>query len=433
MAVLIDSVEKLSIAQKYGINIGDTLVAINGNPINDVLDYRFYMTDKKLELDIISKGVSKSISVIKPTYKDLGLDFDSYLMDNQKSCKNKCIFCFVDQLPKGMRNTVYFKDDDSRMSFLFGNYITLTNMTDYDIDRIIKMKISPINISVHTMNPDLRVFMMKNKNAGQVLKYIKILADAGIVINTQLVLCPGVNDGDELLFSLGELGKLYPSVQSVAVVPVGVTKFRDGLFDMKLYDKVTAAEVVDIIDRFGDQFAKTSGGDRLVMAADEFYIKAGRDIPPYENYGDFSQLENGVGMISLFTEQFENALENHDGKAVGNVTVATGVDAKPFLQKLVDQFTEKNPRTKISVVGIENKFFGDTITVAGLITGSDLISALSGKLNSNTLLIPSVMLRFEQDLFLDDLSLNQVENELGVDLVVVDNDGEKFLHALDRR
>lgn len=430
MAVLISNVSKNSPADKSGIKPGDTLVSINGNSIKDVLDYRFYMTEKILDVELVSHNVRKNVHVNKPTYADLGLDFDSYLMDKQLSCKNKCIFCFVDQLPKGMRNTVYFKDDDSRMSFLFGNYVTLTNMNENDINRIIKMHISPVNISVHTMNPELRVFMMKNKNAGYVLKYMQMLADAGISMNTQIVACPGINDGDELKFSLDELGKMYPAVQSIAVVPVGVTKYRDNLFEMPLYNREKAADAVEIVEKFSRDFAKKNDGVHLAMAADEFYIKAGMNFPVYDDYGDFSQLENGVGMVRLFTQQFAEALENTKQCESKSITVATGVDAEPYLKKLADLFMKKYSGMEILIVGIENDFFGKTITVAGLVTGRDLIRQLTGKIVGDTLLIPSIMLRFEQDLFLDGISVEQVAEELGVKVVVVENDGEKFVDAI---
>lgn len=430
MAVLVCNVEESSIAQKYGIKVGDTLISINGNDINDVLDYRFYMTDKILDITIMSQNTIKNICVKKSTYADIGLDFDSYLMDKQRTCRNKCIFCFVDQLPQNMRETVYVKDDDSRMSFLFGNYVTLTNMTEDDINRIIKMHISPINISVHTMNPDVRVLMMKNKNAGKVLKYIKMLADAGVAMNTQIVSCPGINDGPELVYTLNELGSMYPSVQSIAVVPVGVTKYRQGLFDMPTYNKQTAGETIDIIESFSHDFRKKHDGAYLAMAADEFYIKAGRDMPEYDDYGDFAQLENGVGMVRLFVDQFTMALDDVEIDAEIKVTIATGVDAYPFLQGLGDMLMKKFPSSEVSVVPISNIFFGETITVAGLVTGRDLIDQMRGKIIGDTLLIPSVMLRFEQDLFLDDVSIEEVENELGTKVVIVENDGEKLLDAI---
>lgn len=287
MSVEIKSVKKWSVAFLKGVKAGDKLVSVNGNEINDFLDYDFYVAEgENLSFEFERDGKRRTVRFGKKG--DFGLEFESYLMDKQKRCKNKCIFCFIDQNPEGMRESIYFKDDDSRLSFLFGNYITLTNLTDKDVDRIIKMHISPVNISVHTMNPELRVKMMKNKNAGECLNYIYRLAEAGIEINTQLVLCPGINDGDELRHSISELGKLYPAVQSIAAVPVGITKHRQGLYDMPSYSKESASEVIDIISSYGDEFLKEYG-TRLVYAADEFYLKAERDIPEADYYETYLQ------------------------------------------------------------------------------------------------------------------------------------------------
>ena len=341
-------------------------------------------------------------------------------MDDQQRCKNKCIFCFIDQNPKGMRESIYFKDDDSRLSFLFGNYITLTNLTDEDIDRIIKMHISPVNISVHTMNKELRVSMMKNKNAGKCLDYIRKLADAGISINTQLVLCPGINDGDELSYSLNELSALYPSVQSIAAVPVGVTKHREGLFDMPSYTKQTAGDVIDIINSFGDAFFEKNG-TRLAYAADEFYLKAERDIPSAEYYEGYPQIENGVGMWRDFIDEASAAIDDvHCDKNISRrVSVVTGDAAYPLIKGVTDKIMAVYPDVKINAYKIKNDFYGHTVTVAGLITGGDLINQLRDKELFDELIIPDVMLNADGNLFLDNVSVEDAERELSVKIRVV--------------
>lgn len=342
MSVKIYSVKKGSIAAKKGLTGGDIVLTINNNAINDVLDFDFYMTDEKLKLLVLKKDGRKVLFLIKKDeYEDLGLEFDSYLIDEQHSCKNKCIFCFVDQMPKGLRETLYFKDDDDRLSFLFGNYITLTNVKQEEIDRIIKMHISPINISVHTTNPELRVKMMNNRFAGDVLKYIKQLADAGIKLNCQLVLCPDINDGEELKRTLNDLAALYPNVQAVACVPVGLTKYRENLPHIEPYDKESAAAVVDIIENFSDEFYSKNQA-RLAYPSDEFFIKAQREIPSGEYYGEYTQLENGVGIIAMQRSEFMEAFEDiEESSKIRKITVATGVDAKDFIVKLVDVLKKK--------------------------------------------------------------------------------------------
>lgn len=430
MPVLISGVEPRSHAHRAGLRAGDTLLSINNNKINDVLDYRFYMTDRVLHLEYQRGGEVYNAVVKKGEYEELGLTFDTFLMDNQLSCKNKCIFCFVDQLPKGMRDTLYFKDDDSRMSFLLGNYITLTNMTDEDIARIVKMKISPINISVHTTNPELRVRMMKNKNSGDSLRHLKTLADAGIRINAQLVLCPGINDGEELVRSLNDLARLYPALESIALVPVGITKHREGLYPLTPYTREEARETIRIAHEFSDRFLEQNG-TRLAYPADEFFIKAGLPIPDSEYYGEFSQLDNGVGMIALMREEFYTALEDiSPSDTVRKVTVATGVDAQPFLAELVDALKEKWHNLTCDVVAIRNEFFGETITVAGLVTGQDLIASLKDRDLGEELLIPEVMLRYEKDMFLDSVTVAEAEQALNTRITCVSCGGEQFLHAI---
>ncbi len=419
MAVEIKNVKKWSACFFKGVKAGDRLLSINSNEINDFLDYDFYINEDKLCLEIEHKGTTKKIT-LKNKGDDIGLEFESYLMDKQKRCRNKCIFCFIDQNPEGMRESIYFKDDDSRLSFLFGNYITLTNLTDSDIERIIKMHISPVNISVHTMNRELRVKMMNNKNAGNCLDYVYRLADAGIEINTQLVLCPGINDGKELEYSISELMKLYPSVQSIAAVPVGVTKHREGLFDMPEYNKETSAQVIDIIDRMGASF-KQKHGTRLVYAADEFYLKAEREIPDEDYYESYPQIDNGVGMwCSLGREADEFIAELDKSTPIKrSVSLATGTAAYPLIKQIAERLMAVYPGLEADVYEIKNNFYGHSVTVAGLVTGSDLIKQLKDKRLGQMLIIPDVMLRSEGDLFLDNVSLEDVRRELGVELCTV--------------
>ncbi len=432
MSVVISDVEKKSPADKAGIKKGEKLVSINKNEIVDVLDYRFYMMEKKLSVTVISEDNKERTVTVrkKDEYDDLGLLFDTYLMDKQRSCRNNCIFCFIDQMPKGMRETLYFKDDDARMSFLYGNYITLTNLSEHDIKRTIDMKISPINVSVHTTNPELRCKMMNNRFAGDALKTLWRFAEAGISLNTQLVLCPGINDGEELKRSLNDLKTLGESLLTVSCVPVGLTKYREGLFEIKPYTKEEAAKTIDIIDEFANkQFEET--GDRVFYAADEFYIKAEREIPDAEFYGEFNQLENGVGVIALQRQQFIDAIEDFDADdKVRNLTIATGVASAPFIKKLIDEAGKKWHNLNCEVIAVKNDFFGENITVSGLVTGRDLINAVKGKIKGDTLLIPVEMLRHQGDLFLDDVSLKEAEEILGARIIPVCADGYELLETI---
>ena len=379
MAVTISGVRKHSPAYRHGIQAGERLLTLNGNEIMDVLDYRFYQLNTALVLELENnRGERRTVSLKKPEYEEIGLEFETYLMDRQHSCKNKCVFCFIDQLPKGLRKSLYFKDDDSRLSFLFGNYVTLTNLSEREVERIIQMHISPVNISVHTMNPDLRVKMMKNPRAGESLQIIKRFADAGIKMNTQLVLCPGLNDGDELLYSLTELGKLYPAVQSIAAVPLGMTKYREGLAELAPYTREGAAAVVDIIDDFAAHFLYFKG-TRLAFAADEFYLKAGREIPSPEAYEEFAQLENGVGLWALLKDEFYAALRRMEPddfpKKPRRVALATGQAAFPLLAELVAAAQEQCPALIAQVYAVRNDFFGESITVAGLLTWGEAVDS----------------------------------------------------------
>ena len=429
MAVIISSVEKKSPAAKKRIKAGDVLLKINGCDIVDVLDYRFYQKDAELTLTILRGKKEKVFKIKKSEDSELGLIFDSYLMDAQHSCRNKCIFCFIDQLPEGMRETLYFKDDDSRLSFLFGNYITLTNLTDHEIERIIKMHISPVNISVHTTNPELRCKMMNNRFAGDTLGIIKRFDDAGIRLNFQLVLVPGYNDGEELRRSLKDLS-VYKNVECIASVPVGLTKFRDGLAEIEPFNKETAAAVIDITEEIAKE-NKTKYSNRLVYAADEFYLKAEREMPHYSEYGDFPQLDNGVGMWALFEKEANDALSDiAEPQRLRKISCVTGVAAAPLLKATVDKAVNIWHNLSCEVYPVTNNFFGDKITVAGLVTGQDIIAQLKGKDLGEELLVPANMLRFERDLFLDDVSVSELEKELNVKVKITEPDGYSFICSL---
>lgn len=427
MSVEIKSVLRRSYADRAGIRAGEHLLCVNDNEIVDVLDYRFYQLNSSLELKVRDKmGGIRSVRIRKPEYEELGLEFDTYLMDKEKSCRNKCIFCFIDQLPKGLRETLYFKDDDSRLSFLFGNYVTLTNLTEHEISRIIKMHISPINVSVHTTNPELRVRMMGNRFAGDSLSILKRFADSSIDINAQIVCCPGINDGDELRRSLQDLYDL--NVNLVAVVPVGITKYRDGLYPLTPFSKEKAIETLDIIDSFGEMCMKERG-KRIVYAADELYIKAERELPDAAFYGDFEAIENGVGLITMLREDLFFALDEcePDDRITRVVSVACGTAVAPYLREMFDRVEEKFPHITIKVYPIINDFFGEYINVSGLIVGADLIARLKGKPLGDVLLISSAMLRFENDLFLDDVSIDDVKRKLNINVIPVNNDGIQLL------
>lgn len=431
MGILISGTLPGSPAEKARIHAGDRLLAINGQEINDILDYQFYATDERLLLELEKPdGKRKKCRIKKEEYEELGVCCETYLMDKQRHCRNKCVFCFIDQLPRGLRETLYFKDDDARLSFLFGNYITLTNISQQEIDRIIKMKISPVNISVHTTSPELRVRMMNNKNAGEALKYVYQLAEAGIALNCQLVLCPGWNDGEELKRSLADLSALYPAVQSIACVPVGLTKYREGLCQLRGFTKEEARAVIDTINSYGDRFEREQGA-RLVYPGDEFFLKAGLPLPAHEYYGEYLQLENGVGMMTLLRHEFLEALaglEESDRRI--ELSLATGVAAYDFICELVDELKKKWHNLTCNIYAIKNDFFGENITVSGLVTGRDLIAQLKGKALGDRLLIPAAMLRQEGDLFLDDTTPSEVEQALGIPVEPLPNDGYALLAAL---
>ena len=432
--VEITGIEKNSYAAKAHIVAGDILVSINGNPITDVLDYRFYITEKKLDITLDRRGETVSVTIKKPQYDDIGLEFATYLMDKKHSCKNKCVFCFIDQNPKGMREDIYFKDDDSRLSFFFGNYITLTNLTDADIDRVIKMRISPINISVHTTNPELRVKMMKNKNAGTCLRFLDKLRDGDITMNAQIVLCKNLNDGAELDRTLNDLSAYYPHIESIAVVPSGLTKHREGLYPLEPFNKEDARKVIAQIDRKRAENEKVYG-ERIIQAADEWYLKAELPLPDESYYDGYPQLDNGVGCITNQKDEISAEIENllEDGFSLGaprEVSVVTGIAAYDFIRNAAKNLEKNFPGLTVHVYGVVNRFFGESITVSGLLTGGDMYDYLKDKPLGQTVFIPSVTLRHEGDLFLDNMSLDEFAEKLGVPVVPVTYDGAEFADKL---
>ena len=430
MVKIID-VERNSLAEEARIFPGDTLISINENEINDVLDYRFYLTEKKVKIKCKRENTEYSVSIKKGEYDDIGLIFETPLMDKKHSCKNGCIFCFIDQNPKGLRDTLYFKDDDSRLSFLHGNYITLTNMTDSDVERIVKMRFSPINVSIHTTNPELRVKMMKNKNAGKVLRYLDVFKEAGLSMCGQIVLCKGVNDGEELVRSMNDLSSYYPALSSVSVVPAGLTKYREGLYPLSDYTKDEAREIIALVDRFAKEH-KEKTGSRLFFVADELYLKASLPIPEGEYYEDYPQIENGVGMLRSVSDEFDigiddvvERLDSIDGKR--RVSIATGVAAYDTLLSMSERLMSLTDKLEIKVYKIVNDFFGHSITVSGLLTGVDIINQLSGRLSCDELILPSSALKADEDVFLCGTTLEEVSSKLGVPVATCDNDGFEFI------
>lgn len=431
MGVLILSVTPGSPAESAGIKAGEQIVSINRHLISDVLDYRFYMTERRLRIGLVSdSGSERTVRLRKGEYEELGLEFATYLMDRQHTCKNKCIFCFVDQTPPGMRETLYFKDDDERLSFLFGNYVTLTNLSREEIDRIVRMRVSPINVSVHTMNPELRVSMMANPSAGQVLSYLKILADGGIALNVQLVLCPGINDRDELRKTMDELAKLLPAVQSVAAVPVGLTRYREGLYPLEPFSRLGALETISILHEYAESW-QHEWEERIVYPSDEFFLLAELPIPPYPYYGEFPQLDNGVGLLAMLEYEFFEALEGAaEETEPRQLSIATGAAAYPLISHLCEAAMLQIRGLKITPYKIENVFFGPLVTVAGLLTGQDIQAQLAGKALGSALLLPQVTLRHEQDRLLDDMPIELLATALGTDIIPVPNDGFVLLDKM---
>lgn len=430
MSVTIAGVQPGSIAARKGILPGDVLESINGEAIRDVLDYRFYMTDTRLSLALRRAGEPLAVTLRKEEYADLGLDFETYLMDRQHTCRNKCIFCFIDQLPKGLRDSLYVKDDDSRMSFLFGSYVTLTNLTEEDIRRIIKMRLSPINISVHTTDPALRVRMLKNPRAADSLRFLPMLVEGGIRVNVQLVLCPGINDGEALKKSLYDLAAYWPGLGSIALVPVGLTGHREGLYPLAPYTRDQAREVIAMAGEFQAEMLEQHGA-RVAYPADEFFLLAELPVPGADYYGEFDQLEDGVGLWALLEQEFTDALEVADSRPVRRkISIATGTAAAPLLTHLAALAEEKYSGLSVTVYGIPNRLFGGAVNVAGLLSGGDIARGLQGQPLGEELLIPSVMLRHETDKFLDDTTVPWLSQQLGVPVRVVDNDGWELLDAM---
>ncbi len=425
----VKSVAPGSPAERAGIRPGDRLAAVNGSKITDVLDYMYYAYDEESVFTLERDGRTFDVAVEKEPGQDAGLDFEEYLMDGMRSCANNCVFCFVDQMPPGMRETLYFKDDDVRLSFLTGSYLTLTNMGEREVQRVIDLKISPINVSVHTMDPELRRLMLGNKNAGRGIEIMKRFARAGIEMNCQIVCCPGLNDGKELDRTMRRLARLAPHVRSCSVIPVGLTRFREGLYPLKPFDKELAAKTVAQVEKFGEKCLKRHGS-RIFFCSDEMYIKAGLPIPPEEFYEGYPQLENGVGMLRLLHAEFEEALEGAEGPAKGTrATIATGVSAAVTLRSLRDLAKAKYPNINVDIIPIVNDFFGHTIDVAGLITGRDLIAQLRDRDLGERVYITNRMLRDGQGVFLDDVTLQDAENALGVPVIPMENGGERLLEV----
>lgn len=430
-----------SIAEEFELAPGDRLISINGHEIEDIFDYQFYAEDTYIEI-LIEKpdGEQWILEVDKEEDEDLGIEFDNGLMDEYRSCHNKCIFCFIDQMPKGMRDTLYFKDDDSRLSFLQGNYVTLTNMSEHDLDRIIQYHLSPINISFQTMNPELRCKMLNNRFAGEALKKVDRLNEAGIEMNGQIVLCKGVNDGEELAFSIREMMRYIPNLQSVSVVPVGLSKYRDGLFPLEPFTREDAREVLSTIHHYQNE-SYQKYGNHFIHASDEWYILAGEELPQEENYDGYLQLENGVGMMRLLLNEFEEAVKELQEKISAGtldfssreISMATARLAYPFIRDMAARMMEMVPGLMIHVYEIRNDFFGEMITVSGLLTGQDLIAQLTGKELGEALYLPQNVLRSDEEVFLDDVTVTEMEKALQVKVDIIKSSGRDFVNAvLDR-
>lgn len=431
---IVARVEEGSIAQELEIEPGDELLSINDQKIEDVFDYHYLTNDDFLTVVIAKKnGEEWELEIEKEYEEDLGITFENSLMDKYRSCRNNCIFCFIDQMPPGMRDTLYFKDDDSRLSFLQGNYVTLTNMSDHDIDRIIYYHLAPINISFHTTNPELRRRMLHNRFAGEVFGKIKRLADAGIELNGQIVLCKGVNDGGELERTLKDFEEYMPALQSVSIVPVGLTKYRKGLYPLEPFEKEDAEKVIDQVERWQQYYKKKTGTYRI-HCSDEWYLLAERTLPEEERYDGYLQLENGVGMLRLLETEVDAALQGKkgDGRA-DRVTIATGKLAAPFLEKMGEKISSVYPGIRIQVVPVRNDFFGEMITVSGLITGQDLKKQLTGRELGTRLILPCNMLRAGENVFLDDYTVEELEKALQIPVTVVDSDGRSLVETITEK
>lgn len=446
---IIKAVYPDSIAEELGIEAGDALLKINDNEIADIFDYQYLMQDEYVEVLVRKPSGEEWLLEIDKEYdEELGVEFENGLMDEYRSCRNKCIFCFIDQMPKGLRDTLYFKDDDSRLSFLQGNYVTLTNMVDEDIERIIRYRLSPINISFHTTNPELRCKMLNNRFAGDVLAYVRRLCDAEITMNGQIVLCKGVNDGDELERSISDLTSYLPYLESVSVVPVGLTAYREGLFQLEPFTKEDACVVLECIHRWQEKTYKEYG-THFVHASDEWYILAGEELPEEERYDGYLQLENGVGMLRLMFEEFQEAMseladkeksrstvtgttitENAQGADSEELSLVTGKLAYPYIKQMAETMMQHFPHLQIHVYAITNEFFGELITVSGLLTGQDIIRQLKGKELGKRILLPQNVLRSGEDYFLDDITLSDMEKALQVKVDIVKSSGHDFVNAI---
>ena len=433
---VVQEVEPGSVAEEMGIEAGDVLVSVNGTQVTDIFDYQFLIQDVYIEV-LIRKpdGEEWLLEIDKEYDEDLGIVFENGLMDEYRSCRNKCIFCFIDQMPKGMRETLYFKDDDSRLSFLQGNYVTLTNMSDEDIERIIRYRLSPINISFQTTEPELRCKMLNNRFAGQALRQVDKLYEAGITMNGQIVLCKGVNDGEHLERSLSDLKAYAPVLESVSVVPVGLSKYRDGLYPLRPFTSEDAKEVLACIHAWQERMYREYG-IHFVHASDEWYVMADEDLPEADRYDGYLQLENGVGMLRLFLDEFDEAMEivekepDRYGSVSGELSVVTGRMAYPYIRGMADRIAERFPQLTVHVYAITNDFFGELITVSGLLTGRDIIAQLRGRRLGTRILLPQNVLRSGEDYFLDDVTVDEVERALQVKADIVKSSGHDFVHAV---
>lgn len=429
MSAEISKIEINSIAEEIGLEPGDKILSVNGEKFTDALEYRFLISEEYVELEIETKDGEVVICEIeKDEYEDLGVEFINPLIDKPRSCRNKCIFCFIDQLPKGLRTPLYFKDDDTRLSFLNGNYVTLTNIPDSELDRIIRIRLSPINISVHTTEDELRCFMLNNKNAGGILEKIKKLTDNGITVNCQIVLVKGVNDGEHLEKTLRDLSGFYPYVHSVSVVPVGITDYRENLFKVSEFTKEDADEVINLVTGLQKEFLEKHGS-RIAYLADEFYIKSSYDLPKGEVYEDFPQIENGVGMMSSFLEEVDEALLKKENRKTTK-TVVTGVLAYPYFLDIKRKVEEKFPDVTLNVIKGINKLFGSKITVTGLLCGQDIIDAIGEAQIGDNLLLSVDTLRAEKDLFLDDMTVSEMEEKLNTKILFCDINGQDFVDKI---
>ncbi|RGG66703.1 DUF512 domain-containing protein [Eubacterium sp. AF17-7] len=428
---LIKSVTPGSIAEEMEIEAGDYLLEVNGTTIVDIFDYQLLCMDEFIDVVIEkSNGEQWELEIEKDENEELGLEFENGLMDEYRSCCNKCMFCFIDQMPPGMRETLYFKDDDSRLSFLQGNYITLTNMNENDVDRIIRYNLSPINISVHTTNPKLRCKMLNNRFAGDKLKYIDRLNAADVEMNGQVVLCKNVNDKEELERTISDLEKYIPNMRSVSIVPSGLTKFRDGLYPLELFEKEDACAVIDTIEKWQKHFYEKYG-IHFIHASDEWYILAEREMPEEERYDGYLQLENGVGMIRSFIEEVKDYLDSIEGDdRVINVSTISGVLAYDTIKSSCDKINKKFPNVNVHVYKIINDYFGHSITVTGLLTGQDICAQLSGKELGDNLLLPTNTLKADENIFLDDMTLEELENNLQINAIIVKSSGVDFVKTI---